>query len=549
MLLVPAGHDVPRSSDIGPGEASLKVHTVVGSTPIGGAKEPARVILPVALAIVLLSLALQCVIQPSGENIASSAAAAFASIVTFTYLYGPSSVAESHPLSTLALLGFNVSSLSGALVYQSVTLTPLVENLAVPLKTFGYLALLQLVLLTSHAIYSRFPYLRSLARTLSSGVCAPLGLLDMPRSSQLWLLGMAGLAATWFGATTAVAYGDVVGKSVVALMLFAYAPFIIPFLNRTGTVASRRPALGWSLVAFGLALVFVAMARNSRATFVMGLATPILVMYLGYISGALRLTRRAVFVVFVCLLTAVMVFGLLSDLATAMLLVRGQRSQVKGRELVELTWDQFTDRGGVRAYREYGGVNGQTGYNERYISNPIIARLVTVKFDDNMLRYEELLTPSQKDEVRRLSLEKAVATLPTPVLRMLGIDLDKSLLEYSMGDLIYSRVSSEGLGGYRVGSITAHGLIIFGPWFYLVVLIGAPIVFVVFDALARYADSGIRLAPFALIFAYSLWDAFEGDSGLQLFGLLVRGLPQSILLYIVVLKLTAILLPARSQKS
>ena len=335
------------------------------------------------------------------------------------------------------------------------------------------------------------------------------------------------------------------GKAIRAFAPFAYAPLLIPFLPYLGAPYARvKRAIRWPMLAYLVALIAAGVVKNSRSTFAEAFLALILILFMLHMSGTVRLGGRLVIGVTLCAIPALLAFNAITDLSTAMVIVRLERSQVVGVDLLERTLETYTQKDTLEAYRRRDGTESGNGYSEYYISNPLFARLITVKFDDSMLRLGTLLTREDKGSLVTLSGKKIVALLPTPVLQLLRVDISKDDISFSMGDYIYYLASGQGLGGYRTGSLTAHGLLLFGPLFYILVLALSPLVFLVLDAFARWTREGLRYAPFALIFIFQFWSLFYGDSLNDVAETLLRGLPQAVIIFWAVSKLGSVLLPA-----
>ena len=252
----PGENAASDSGHVGPGGNSLRSH-----------RDTTRPFLWGSVGLVLASLLLQPVISPTADNMIAVCCAAVPSLITFFYLFGRPSAMIRYPLSSLTLLGFNVSSLGGALVYQSVVWTPLAARLINPDRTFAYLGLFQITLVASHFVYTRFAIMSGARGALSSRVIAVLGLFRLPPAPLLWFFGLVGLGAIWFSATSTVAYGNVSGKFVEGLIPFAYAPLLIPFLPCLGAARRRTGTSIWPVMGYVAALIAVGIVRNSRSTF------------------------------------------------------------------------------------------------------------------------------------------------------------------------------------------------------------------------------------------------------------------------------------------
>ena len=145
------------------------------------------------------------------------------------------------------------------------------------------------------------------------------------------------------------------------------------------------------------------LVSNTRATFAVGFFGLMLVVFLLYVSGALRVKTGVVLVAILCTVPALVAFGYLSDLSTAMVMVREQRSEATGMNLLWLTLEQFDHKEAVLVYRQRN-----VSAEELYIADPIIGRLITVDFDDNVLSYADLLSPSDRQEIATITRQKIV---------------------------------------------------------------------------------------------------------------------------------------------
>jgi hypothetical protein len=496
----------------------------------------------------VVAFCLQLAISPTIDNIVTAAIAAIVSIGTVFYLFGRPATFSNYPLSTLGLLGLTVSTELGALLYQSFTWTPLDLNLEAPVKTFFLVGILHAVIVFSHMTYTKLSVLRQMSEKLSKQVYARLWLFHSPSAAQLWLMGFLGVWATWYTATTVrnLEYGDFTAKFINGLMPFAYAPVLLPFLSLLGggeKVRQSRAYLG--IAGYFVLLIAISLASNSRSTFAVGFITVGLIFFLLFATGKIQVEQRIKTRLLLLIIPAFIVISSISDLALAMVIVRDQRSEVTGWELARLTWDTFWDPRALEAQRQTLRYLLEEGYNEVYITNPIFARLVTIKFDDNMIYYGTFIGPDRAAELLRVSWEKIVTLLPSPVLSFLGIGLDKANLEFSMGDYIYYMASDSNfaLGQYKVGSFTGHGIVALGAWFYPLMFLISPVVFIVLDGFAQRRKDGLYFAPIILISAYSVFTVFNGDSAVNIVAYLLRGLPQAVLLYLSMMFVLNALIP------
>jgi hypothetical protein len=383
-----------------------------------------------------------------------------------------------------------------------------------------------------------------------------LGIMQAPSPAQLWIMGLVGSAAMLWSASGMYAdseqYGDTGSKFIAGLGYLAFAPFIVPILDTIFPSTRLSPtakASKWLLLGYLLLLVFIAMIRNSRGTFVMGIANlgmaALLLLLLGQLRVTAQLRRGLVAGAAVVLLLA----PILADFAIAMIVVRGVRTSVSGPELVSLTLAAFNDKPVLEQYRRMEEViAGRGDYDEEYLSNPFVARFVNTKFFDNTLSYEEVRSGSDADALWTVTLDKIVTILPTPLLRGLGISINKEDLQFSMGDALYNAHTGATLGGYKVGSPIGHGMGLMG---YLVFVAAVPLFLLAFMAvqsLTLSVGSFVVISPVILLQVMSVYGLAAGDSLLDPINLMLRTLPQNILIYWMVFQCTRWVNVARQRR-
>jgi hypothetical protein len=227
------------------------------------------------------------------------------------------------------------------------------------------------------------------------------------------------------------------------------------------------------------------------------------------------------------------IFINLSDLATAMVIARDERSNVSPIELIEITLANFTDKPLLAERRRRDAIVEGGEYNENYVQNPLFARFVYTKFVDVNLTNAITLTDAQASQIRERSWNRIVALLPTPILNVLHIDLDKSDLGYSSGDLYSYIAHGRELGSYTTGSEVPDGLTIFGGFFWPFLAFMVLVEFILYDGFTARDQNGRLVVSAAIlinvvpIFTLGVMQESVADQ----VSAIVRGVPQLILLY------------------
>ena len=480
----------------------------------------------------------QIAIDDKLQNLTCSLIAIISSAATIQYTFEVGRFRRT-PLSSVMLFGYNVSALSASLLIQTLNGVSLTYNLTAALPTFLALASTQFVAIAAHWVYLHSELLLGLRFRLARNIFRPLGLLSAPSNFQLWLFGLVGCVATIVSArnyTNTLEYGDASNKFLLGYVPFAVAPFLIPL--RTSLLGGSTPVKGTSLslMIYAPLLIAVAMANNARATFSSGFLTLFLCMAVAVLSGNLLITRKVVVRGLLIMLIGIPAFSILSDLATAMVIARDERTNVSPIELINITLANFQDKTLIddRRRRDAAVLGGE--YNEIYVANPILARFVYTKFADVNMTNALSLSDAQIAEVRKSTWTRILAMLPTPILNYFKINVVKSDIQFSSGD-VYSYIARGlELGAYTTGSEVPDGMTIFGLMFWPVLAVLLIIQFVIYDAMSAFDNaSKLRVSALALLNIVPIFTlgVMQESVSNQIISI-VREIPQLILLYLVI---------------
>ncbi len=500
-----------------------------------------RFISYVRLGLILILVAccpVQLFIDDSLQNLTCSIIAVITSSATITYTFNVRRFRRT-PLSSLMLFGFNVSAFSASLIIQTASGVSLIYNLTAPLPTFLALAMTHVVAILTHWLYLHSEVLLGLRFRLARGLFRPMKLLNAPSDLQLWLFGLVGCVATVSAArnySSAAEFGNVSDRFLLGYVPFTVAPFLIPLRSSLLGGSSRLKGTSLSLIIYAPLLIGVAMANNARATFSSGFLTLILCMAIAVLSGNLRITQKVVIKGCLFVLLGLPLFSVLSDLATAMVIARDERSNVSSMELISITLANYQDKNLIEDRRHRDAAISGGDYNENYVSNPILARFVYTKFADVNMTNALSLSNAQAAEIRKNTWTRVLAMLPTPILNYLKISVDKTEIEYSSGD-VYSYIARGlELGSYTTGSEVPDGLTIFGFLFWPVLAVLLLAQFIVYDAMSAFDEAGnLRVSAVALLNIVPIFTVgVMQESVSNQVSMIIRGIPQLIVLYLVI---------------
>ena len=420
----------------------------------------------------ILAILYQCIFFPEIENIIAMAAVVFAWVIATTMLLKQKAL-ETNLISTFMVLGCVSTQFYFPLMFTTMENKPLIYNLELPEQVFLHSTLCLAVILLSHLFYK---FLMRSTPDRQVSLLAKAGFFDPPSHLQLWLMGMMGMAASFYvhfanpdvgqGAT-----GDPADKFLQALAFFMYSPFFIPLGKLYGNPTKPSRIFTPMIIFYAILLFGISVAQNSRGTFMVGLTTPVFAYALGLLLGVYKTRILTVRNVLVAAVAVWVLTGPFADLGTAMVIVREQRKDVSPGELFNLTLETLDDKKAIESVqKESLSESPDFDWDERYLNNIFTARFANIKFNDaSLITYSKVGTfdPDMLD----FSIDQVLASLPTPILKAFNLDVDKETLHtLSYGDYLY--VLSGGFGtptGWRVGHMAGTGMATLG-WWYLAFL-------------------------------------------------------------------------------
>lgn len=488
-----------------------------------------------------LGLAWQGVLAQTPTDWLSAFLAASGAFLVFFDAFRPKRLYR-YPLSTLVVLGFGVTLQLGPLLFTAIEGNSITFNLLVPVATFGHGVLASLVCLFAHTIYRQSPWLRQLRAAVQRAllqlkVFKPL---STPEAVVMGLFGVFALASSaWFSGIGEAS--TVIVKFIQGFQFFSIIPaaFLLQTYWRqvpaSSSPSSRRPLVLFLL--FMALIVLVSLGRNARAPIVVPVACLFLGLTLQWLYGLVRFRLGAVLAFG---LAIVVILPLATDMATAMVIVRGQRGDVSPAELLDQTFTQFQDRQAVMRYRLATAEVGLTSdWSENYVSNLFLARFSNAKYPDNSLENAASLLPSQRDEMAAFQWLRLLATLPGPVLSLLGVPEETKLevTSFSFGDKLYNLASGSqyALGGFRTGHFFGTGMSGFGFGYLVILLLGLCLVFPLVDAHALAKVGGSFAPPLISVVAVTQligWFSFSNaESVTSVLAFPLRGFIEPVLLF------------------
>jgi len=482
------------------------------------------VIVYVLLLFSLAAFIAQLLIDFTTVNITASCIVLLSSILISFYIERTNAI-QTDPLSTFAIFGFVMTTQVGAILIQSFALTSLTYGLRQPVETFATLFMYFIVALVAHSFFRVLT--KNQKKSKIASLLEKFKLYEVPSTRMVWILGWFGVLALFLGHRN-----DVLSKLWDGFRLFIIAPFLIPvYIKLIGdSYCNNKIKEYFFLVLWFSLLILFGILIGTRSIIFSG----IMVLSLIYLMTALQsnsiiqskqLLRLTLFLVLINTF-----WGPASDLATSIQIAR----QSSGNKF-DNTIEAFQNPQAIENYKAKGKIaNAYGSYDEYYIDNSILQRLVETKFHDNALYFSSNLTDSSKALLADKSIDLLYGIFPQPILDFLKIDVDKMTMGYSIGDVLANLAIGTKLTGKRTGSIFAQGQALFGLFFIIVYFIACMIIFYILQFLSKKTATVTLISTPAMLLIWNFFiSGISGESLHQMLGAILRSYFQVVFLYLI----------------
>lgn len=129
-------------------------------------------------------------------------------------------------------------------------------------------------------------------------------------------------------------------------------------------------------------------------------------------------------------------------------------------------------------------------WDEKYVSNSFLNRFCNLRVSDQtLIRAKEI--GYNNPVMFNFFIINSYTFLPTPILKLIGININKSNYSYSRGDLLYSLSSNKPiLESHVITSYLGDGLATFGYYYYIIQFILWYLLFKLVDTLILRNNDG-----------------------------------------------------------
>lgn len=481
---------------------------------------------------------LQIYIEGSRSNSIGILVALLTWFVTDSFLL-KEHILKKYTISLIPIIGFILTQVYFPLIFMTFEWKPITFNLEMPEWVFFHNAGFSIIFIGIHKLYQQTKKTGFVRLSWINKVYNKCGIYQPAGVTFVWFLGFVGLLSTTYVYFVLGDYNggvDGVGRKLLdGLKPLIYAPFFLPISNLFST--EKKDNLFFLLLLYFIPILGLGIGANSRGLIVVGVMSLVIAYF---IDLALNGSKKTIFSIKNCLLVlslSFIVFGPLTDLALAMVIVRNQRYNLSASKLFKKTYQIAQKKEVLQKYYKKSTLKKSSKkWDESYLNNLFLARFCNIKFTDLTLNNAKKLTPKGSEKFRVILWKRLLGAFPSPLLDFFNIRADKSkIMSASPGDWLYYLAGGPNhvIGGFRVSQAPANAIAAYG--YELAILLYMLSLFLLFYILDAFIYKGINITQVSFILlleSYNIFKLLIQGSPFDLAVVMIRTIPELIFLYV-----------------
>ena len=493
----------------------------------------------------IFSCLIQLIILENYKNVFSILFLFLSNLIILRYCLNQNNIIN-YPVSIFAIIFFNFYANGGALFFKSILLEDLTLNLYQPNKTFLILLLFNIFVLLSHFFYKKIKTLEKLKVKIFK-ILNFININEQNKNGVKKFFIYLGICSVLFASISFTFFGNFIyaqnldspnflGDLINGINIFYISGFIILFSNNFYNFDFSRK--DYFLVFTSGALIFyLSLGLNSRSAFFdlafVGLLIYVFHYFLGFFEiKVLRINK--IFFIFILLMIST---NLIDRFSQTYIESRELRDKTNPIQNIKNHFSSFLDE---KVTREYAYSSSENIFNENYYKVKLLNRINIIKATDNVLYAKKFLNTQQINNLISYEKNQTISILPNPIIKVFNNSFDKGkYLNFSMTSKIFIEVDRS-FGGSK-----SNGLIYPIVYIYqdlLITIVTFLILICCFLFLdAFYNKNEKKFSILLFLFFYStgggIVNSISQGSISDLIALLVRDIPQSLLILFILYKL------------
>jgi hypothetical protein len=440
-----------------------------------------------------------------------------------------------YPISTFIIFCTNIFIGGSALIFKTFFLEPVAMRLHLPLETFVFSFLCIIYLIICHYSYRKINVF-SLIKNKFSNI-----LIKLEKKSNFEFNNFIGNFCFLFLILIFLFLERTEQKSLLeniadGLGGFIVMPLIFLLFVSIYNEAKQKNYKYYIYITVYMILVFLySLASNSRSFFLDKINLVLILLLFFLILGIIKITYRFFFKTLIFFIVAILISPILNNYSESMLSVRILRSENINNPTQNIYnfFENVLDKSQIKFIDN----NSSNLFKEDYIPSSIIGRINTIYTTDNLFFASKYLTSSSVQKIQDYEKNQILSIFPEFFIKIFDKDFNKNYyIENTTASLFYKAVESDFVGPKSVGSMFATLQIYHNYYFLIYFYLITIVCFVVADSFwlktQRFSN---LLFPMFYATGGALTGIFAVTSISVLMNLVLRGIPQIIILYALLL--------------
>lgn len=444
-----------------------------------------------------------------------------------------------YPISISAIFFSILINSGSALYFKTLEFSSLSENLDYALNTFFIIFIANIIIVFTHQIYERNK--QKTIKNYFNVLNNKLGLFKID-TKFIFFIGSLSIFLqliikpffTKDLETTFVEGANFQLNILSGFDIFAIFPFIL--LLSFALFKKKININKITITVFLILLFVISISSNRRDVFFFTLLCFLLTMMICLFLGEIKFNKKKTFQIIIGLIFFIILYDKIIFLNKVYIFERAyadQRSYFDNFKSFKKTFNLYRNNPKLLELYTYGYQYDLN--NSDYYNSLLFERINPISYANKIKIISTRFKESEKKKVSIHSLNRIISILPQPIINFFKNDFNKvDYIFLTTSSYIQKEENPNFFSRNEVGSFIIELNIIFGLLFFIPLFIISYLFFSIIDSF--YDSQNIIVSPIIITLFYtngpSVLDFFAAGSIDKNISLLIREIPQSIILYI-----------------
>jgi hypothetical protein len=436
----------------------------------------------------------------------------------------------SYPISTFVIFCTNIQMGGSSLYFKSLYLESVTLKLRVPFETFFFSLLCIVYLIICHCTY-RNVNLFILTKNYLSNFLSKLKITNNTKFNNF--IGCCCLALTFMITFFIIEEEQ---KTLIenindGLKLFIIMPIINFFLLSINIYNTEEEKINFKyfifIIFYTVSILFYSIIINSRGTLLHSVYVIIMLLIFFLLLGVVKITYKFFYKSLFAFILVLFISPIVNNYSQTLLDTRGLRGENINNPIKN--FDNFLESFSVKKKMQF--VEQETNlFREDYIPSTILGRVNTIFTIDNVFFVSKYLSLSSIEKIKDYENNQIISIIPEFIIRFFDKDFNKKFyIENTITAMIYKTIDNTYSGPKPVGSMFAILQIFYGYYFFIYFYLMVIICFIVMDS---FCLKNQKFSYILFPLFYFITSIFVTSSMSSLIEILLRTIPQTIILYL-----------------